>query len=133
MFTSSFLTYRCNDALIVTATESIGSLAATDVRKEADCMMADVRAGGLKKVIFEMSRADYFGSHMIELMVLVWRHLSPLQGTLALCQLSPAAREVLHIVNLDSLWPICDTLEQALAVSSECWEPRPHGQGEAGK
>jgi stage II sporulation protein AA (anti-sigma F factor antagonist) len=100
----------------------IGSLNAAEVRKEAEGLMAEVHAHGTTKVVFDMCRADYFGSQVIELMILVWRYLAPASGTLTLCRLSPAAKEMLHVVGLDALWPVCDTLDQALAAPVECGE-----------
>ena len=92
MATKLFTTCCRDQALVVAPTAPIGSLYVADVRKEADGLMAEVHAQGAKKVVFDMSRADYFGSQVIELMILVWRKLSAVQGTLALCQMSPAAR-----------------------------------------
>jgi anti-anti-sigma factor len=119
MSTKLYSTYCQDHALVVAPLEPIGSLYATDMRKEAEGLMAEVHAQGVKKVVFEMSRADYFGSQVIELMILVWRRLAAVQGTLALCCLSPAAREMLHIVNLDTIWRICSTLEEALVEPTE--------------
>src|SRR6516225_7411372 len=119
MSTKLFSTYCRDHALVVAPTEPIGSLYATDVRKEAEGLMAEVNAQGIKKVVFDMGRADYFGSQVIELMILVWRKLSAVQGTLALCRMSPAAREMMHIVNLDTIWRICNTLDEALAEPAE--------------
>jgi anti-anti-sigma factor len=119
MSTKLFSTYCRDHALVVAPTAPIGSLYAADMRKEAEGLMAEVHAQGVKKVIFDMSRADYFGSQVIELMILVWRRLSTLQGKLALCRMSPAAREMLHIVNLDTIWRICQTLEEALSEPAE--------------
>jgi anti-anti-sigma factor len=119
MSTRLFSTYCRDGALIVAPVEPIGSLNAAEVRGEAEGLMAEVHAQGVAKVIFEMSRADYFGSQVIELMILVWRYLAPAQGRLALCQLSPAAKEMLHVVGLDTLWPVCDTLDEALAAKGQ--------------
>ena len=88
--------------------------------------MAEVHAQSVK-AIFDMSRADYFGSQVIELMILVWRRLAPVQGTLAICRISPAAREMMHIVNLDTIWRICDTLEEALAEPAQIGEKQADG------
>jgi anti-anti-sigma factor len=122
MSTRLFSTYCSDHALVVAPMSPIGSLCAADVRREAQDLMAEVHAEGVAKVIFDMDRAEYFGSQVIELMILVWRYLAPARGTLVLCRLSPAAREMLHIVGLDTLWPICDTIEQALATSPLCEE-----------
>jgi len=119
MSTRLFSTYSQDHALVVAPLKPIGSLSASEVRKEADDLMAEVHAHGVAKVVFDMGRADYFGSQVIELIILVWRHLSPAHGTLVLCRLSPAAREMLQIVGLDKLWAIYDTLDEALVTAEE--------------
>jgi anti-anti-sigma factor len=122
MSTQLFSTYCRDQALVVAPTESIGSLHAVGVRKVAEGLMAEVHAAGVKKVVFDMSRADYFGSQVIELMIVVWRRLAAEQGTLTFCRMSPAAREMMHIVNLDSIWRIYDTLDEALAEPAQAME-----------
>ena len=117
-----FTTSCHGDALVVAAKEAVGSLSSIDVRDEADCLMAQMHTSGLKKLVFDLERADYFGSQMIELMIITWRYLSPTQGTLALCHVSEAGREVLHVVGLDKFWPVCNTLDEALAASQQGWK-----------
>jgi anti-anti-sigma factor len=117
-----FTTSRFNDTLVVSAKQAIGSLDSTDVRHEADCLMEQLHTLNLKKLVFDLGKADYFGSQMIELMIIAWRYLSPVHGTLSLCQVSEAGRGVLRVVGLDAFWPVCDTLDEALAVSDACWE-----------
>jgi anti-sigma B factor antagonist len=119
MSTKLFSTYCRDGALVVAPLEPIGSLNAAEVRTEAEGLMAEVHAQGLTKVIFEMSRADYFGSQVIELMILVWRYLAPARGTIVLCCLSPAAKDMMHVVGLNTLWPICNTLDEAVAVPAQ--------------
>jgi len=117
-----FTTCRHGDALVVAANAAIGSLSSTDVRGEADCLMAQMHESGLKKLVFDLERADYFGSQMIELMIIAWRYVSPAHGALALCHVSAAGREVLRIVGLDKFWPVCNTLDEAIAASQNCSE-----------
>ncbi len=127
MSTKLFSTYCRDQALIVAPTESIGSLHTVGVRKEAEALMAEVHAACINKVVFDMSRAEYFGSQVIELMIVVWRRLAAVQGTLVFCQMSPAAREMMHIVNLDSIWRIYDTLDEALAEPAQAMEKQADG------
>jgi anti-anti-sigma factor len=127
MSTKLFSTYSRDHSLVVAPIEPIGSLYAVDVRKEAEGLMAEVNAQGVNKVVFDMSRADYFGSQVIELMIIVWRRLASVHGTLSLCRMSPAAREMMHIVNLDSIWRICDTLDEALAEPAQAGEKQGDG------
>jgi anti-anti-sigma factor len=116
MSTKLFSTYDRQGALVVAAMGPIGSLSAAEVRREAESLMAEVNAHRITKVVFDMDRAEYFGSQVLELMILVWRYLAPAKGAMFLCRLSPAAREMLQVVGLDKLWPVCESLDQALAA-----------------
>ena len=88
----------------------------------ADCLLSQIHALGINKLVFDLERADYFGSQMIELLIIAWRYVSPAHGTLALCHVSAAGREVLRVVGLDKFWPLCDTLDEALASPQKRWE-----------
>ena len=92
MSTKLFSTYDRQGALVVAAMGPIGSLSAAEVRKEAEGLMAEVNALRINKVVFDMDQAEYFGSQVLELMILVWRYLAPVKGSMALCRLSPAAQ-----------------------------------------
>ena len=111
-----FTTYRQGDALVAVAQGTVGSLGAADARFEVDALLAQIHEWGLQKLVFDMGKADYFGSQMIELMIIAWRRLASDHGILALCQLSETGREVMHTVGLDKLWPVCNTLDEALAA-----------------
>ena len=117
-----FTTSCQGDALVAVAEGAIGSLGPVDARREADCLLAQMQAEGVKKLVIDLGKANYFGSHMIELMIITWRHLSPAHGILALCQVSETGREVLEAVGLDKFWPVCNTLDEALAAAAPCWE-----------
>jgi anti-anti-sigma factor len=115
MSTKLFSTYESQGALVVAANGPIGSLSAAEVRKEAEGLMAEVNALRINTIVFDMDRAEYFGSQVLELMILVWRYLAPAKGSMTVCRLSPAAREMLQVVGLDKLWPVRDTVDEALA------------------
>jgi len=111
-----FTTSRHGDALVVAADAAVGSLNASDFHDEADRLIAQMRESSLKKLVFDLKRAEYFGSQMLELMISVWRHVSPANGALALCHVSEAGRDVLHVVGLDMFWPVCNTLDEAISA-----------------
>ena len=112
-----FTTSHQGDALVAVAEGDVGSLGTGDARLEVDSLLAQMREWDVHKLVFDMSKADYFGSQMIELMIIAWRRLASVNGMLALCRLSATGREVMHTVGLDKLWPTCNTLDEALAAS----------------
>jgi len=115
-----FTTSRQGDTLVAVAQGAIGSLGPVDTRLEADCLLAEMQEEGVQKLVLDLGKAEYFGSQMIELMIIAWRHLAQTHGMLALCQVSETGQEVLHAVGLDKFWPVCRTLDEALAASPLC-------------
>jgi anti-anti-sigma factor len=109
---------RC-DTLIVTAAGNISSLASANMQTETNRLLEKVRDLGIKNLVFDLSKADCFGTSMLELMHALWRHMRQAKGTMALCNVSKIGREILGVTRLDTLWPVCDTLEEAINIVAE--------------
>jgi anti-anti-sigma factor len=67
-------------------------------------------------VVVDLSNIDFFGSSFIELLFRLWSRLKGRQGQFAMCGVSEYCREVLSVTNLDQLWQIYDSAEQAAAA-----------------
>lgn len=74
---------------------------------------AEARAA---RMVIDLKGVEFFSSSFIELLFRVWNRLKRGDGRFALCNLHEYCREVLRITNLDKLWSICDTREQAIAA-----------------
>ena len=111
-----FTTSRQGDALVAVAEADVGSLGTANTRLEVDSLLMQMREWGVQKLVFDMSKAEYFGSQMIELMIIAWRRLASVNGILALCRALGDRAGSLHTVGLDKLWPTCNTLDEALAA-----------------
>lgn len=66
-------------------------------------------------LVVDLSHVDFFGSSFIELLFRVWSRLHARGGHFALCGLSPYCREVIEVTNLDKLWTLYDTVDEAVA------------------
>jgi anti-sigma B factor antagonist len=66
-------------------------------------------------VVVDMSHVEFFGSSFIEVLYRVWSRLQARGGHLALSGLSPYCREVIEVTNLDQLWMLYDTVDEAVA------------------
>jgi anti-anti-sigma factor len=75
-----------------------------------------VAGGDTRRVVVDLSNTEFFGSSFIEVLFRLWRRLSEHGGKFALCLSAPYCVEVLKVTHLDSLWPICPTLDQAVAA-----------------
>ncbi len=69
-------------------------------------------------VIVDLSGIDYFGSIFISLLLRFWARVRPRGGTMVLCGASPAAQELLRLTALDTLFPLYDTVEEAISALS---------------
>lgn len=66
-------------------------------------------------LVVDLSHVDFFGSSFIEILYRVWSRLHARGGHFALCGLSPYCREVIEVTNLNTLWPVYDSVDEAVA------------------
>lgn len=105
--------------LVIVPLGSVGSLAGEGVNAELEELTARLRDSGLKQVIFDFHKVDYFGSSMLGAMHTVWKLVAAGGGKMAVCNLSDVEREVLEVSRFDTLWPIYATREEAMAAVSD--------------
>jgi anti-anti-sigma factor len=68
----------------------------------------------IRHVVLDFHKTDYYGSTALGFFVKLLKRVRELGGRMALCGLSDHGREILKVTNLDSLWPICASREEAL-------------------
>lgn len=66
-------------------------------------------------LVVDLSRIEFFGSSFIEVLFRLWSRMNGRSGKFALCGLSPYCREVIEVTNLNTLWTIYDTVDEAVA------------------
>lgn len=66
-------------------------------------------------LVVDLSHVEFFGSSFIETLFRLWSRLNGRQGKFALCGLSPYCREVIMVTNLNRLWTIYDSVDEAIA------------------
>jgi anti-sigma B factor antagonist len=72
------------------------------------------RESPLRQIVIDFGQMTYFGSGMLEAILLLWNHIHPSGGKLRLCNVSPVGREILDVSNFSTLWPICENRQAAL-------------------
>ena len=103
-----------NDTLIVMPLRSMGSLAEESVRPELDTILEQIRHPDMRHAVIDLSEISYFGTSMLEAMYSIWRRIRDDEGKMVLCNVSTMGREILRVSRFDTLWPICDSREEAL-------------------
>ncbi|MCA9142214.1 MAG: STAS domain-containing protein [Planctomycetaceae bacterium] len=109
-----FTVEQADDTVIFAAIGSIGGLVEDAARTEWDALLNQVDAANATHAIIDLGALDYFGSIMLELLVVLWKRVSAKGGKLALCKVSPVGLEILHTAKFDTLWPIVADREEAL-------------------
>jgi len=105
--------------LIVMPLSSVGSLAGENVNHELNDLVTRLDDSGLKHVVFDFAKVSYFGSSMLGAMHAMWKHVSAADGKMVVCNVSDVEREVLQVSRFDTLWPVYDSREEALAAVAE--------------
>ena len=102
------------DAVVVTPASNVESMSWDIVENAAELVMAPLSQQRAPLVVFDLSQVSYFGSVFLALLLRCHKLVRQKGGELVLCGASKLARELLQITNLDTLWAIYDTREQAL-------------------
>ena len=82
----------------------------------ANEVFEELNSETITNVILDFHRTDYYGSTALAFFVKFWKRIKSRGGTMVFCNVSPHEREILELTNLTSLWPICDSREDALAL-----------------
>jgi len=110
----AILFQRDGDCLWVTPQSSHKDLCLTP---EMDALRRELDNSGLIRVIVDLSSLPYFGSMLLDLLVVLWRRVGRRDGRLILYKPSPVGREVLSAAKLDQLWPLAETREEAFELA----------------
>jgi anti-sigma B factor antagonist len=68
------------------------------------------------QMVLDFSHVEFFGSSFIEVLFRVWKRLQQRGGGFALANVSTYCQEVLKTTHLDTLWPVCATVDDAAAL-----------------
>ena len=108
-----------DQAAVISPLESVKSFADEDVRNEWGELIDLIETAHAKNLILDLGRLSFFGSTMLEWIVVLGKKVREQQGKMVICNCRPATLEVLHIAKFDTLWPIVETREDALAKLTE--------------
>lgn len=111
-----FTVEKNDDVVIFAAIGALGTLVEDAAREEWDALLAQIDDANAKHAVIDLGALDYFGSIMLELLVVLWKRVSAGGGKLALCNVSIVGKEILSTAKFDTLWPIVDDCEQAIEI-----------------
>jgi anti-anti-sigma factor len=102
------------DTLILMLLSDVSTLIPEKAKLELDDALKMLELPEVRHVVVDFEQISFFGSLMLGSLHLIWRHTRKAGGKMALCNVSPTGREVLEVARFDTLWPICNTREEAL-------------------
>ncbi len=102
------------DAVVVTPASNVENMSWDVVEHAADLVLAPLARQKVPLVVIDLSQVSYFGSVFLALLLRCHKLVRQKGGELVLCGASKLARELLQITNLDTLWAIYDSRDEAL-------------------
>ena len=109
-----FKVEQSGDTLIFSAIDAIGGLVEDEARVEWDALLEQLSEQGATSAVMDLGALDYFGSIVLELMVVLWKRVSAQGGKLAVCNVSDVGLEILKTAKFDTIWPIVRSRDDAL-------------------
>ena len=113
MAVKTFQFEREADCLIVTPLVNLRELDFPAIEGGAQEVLAFLDQGAVKNVIIDFQNTDYYGSTALGFFVKLWKRVRQRNGKLAFCNVSTNEKEILSATKLDTLWPICETRDDA--------------------
>lgn len=101
---------------IIVLPKNLSMLANIDVLDEFDALVAGLQREGTKEVVIDFGCISYFGSGTLEALLHLWKQVTAAGGKMALCNVSDIGREIFSISRFDTVWPICNTRDAAIAA-----------------
>ena len=108
-----FTVEHADDILIVSFLGSIGALEDTAIRDDWAEVLDLLEPNHVQHAVIDLGKLEYFGSIVLELLVVLWKRLSGKGGKLALCNVSTVGREILQIAKFDTIWQIVPGIQDA--------------------
>ena len=80
----------------------------------AALVLEAIRRRTIPLVVVDLGQIGSFGSAFLALLIRLWKDVSTRGGTMVVSGASPAARELLRLTKLDTVWPLYETRREAI-------------------
>ena len=116
----SFVQARVDgDILVIMPLRNIGSVEHEATQAEWQDVLSQLQTAAVRHAVLDFGTIAYFGSAILEYIVMLSRAVRAKQGQLAICNLSELGRDILATTRFDRLGIIVPTRAEALqAVQS---------------
>ena len=108
------------DTYVLTPLVNLGELEYGRIERDGQFALERIDKSKVKNIVVDFCNTEYCGSTALGFLLRIWKRTRGFGGHMALCNVSPQEMEILTQMRLDSLWSICDSMEDALrAVHDE--------------
>jgi anti-anti-sigma factor len=107
---------QIDNTIIVVPTVDLRELEYQRIEDGAREILGLLNGTGIKNVVIDLHKTDYYGSAALGFFVNLLTKVRRLNGRLAFCNVSAHEKEILQVTQLDHLWPICSSRNQALVA-----------------
>lgn len=114
-----FSVARADNAIILTPQRDLSEFDFAQIDAEATVLLGQISKDVGANVVVDFSKMDYCGSTALSFFTRLFKRTRQQGGEMAFCNVSDDEREVLRITRLSSLWPICESLDDALVAVAE--------------
>jgi anti-anti-sigma factor len=114
--TGIFELHREGDTLILIPQTDLREFEYQHIEAGARDVLDLLASGAVKNVVMDFHKTDYYGSTALGFFIKLWKRVRGRKGQLAFCNVSAHEMEILRGTNLDRLWPICPSRQEALAA-----------------
>jgi anti-sigma B factor antagonist len=102
------------DAVVLIPADDIESINWDVIEQTTQMILKPLREMPVPLVVVDLTGIKYFGSVFLALLLRVHKQVKARGGEMVLCGAKNAARDMLRITALDTLWAIYDTQPEAL-------------------
>ena len=103
--------------IVLSAVSNINVLSDEAVREECGLLIDQISQHNTTNLVIDLEAVDQFDSIIVELMVILWKHIKTSTGKFVVCNVSAAGKQALQTTKLGSLWTIVPSREEALTFA----------------
>jgi anti-anti-sigma factor len=114
----SFHLERHGEIAVLIPSPEVEGMQENLIQQAAQMVLAPLKQDPPAGLVIDLSRVNYFGSVFLSFLLRCYTPVKKHGSEMVLAGVSDRIRELLHLTNLDTLWAIYDTREEALKALS---------------
>lgn len=112
--TQSFLLERRGDVAVIIPSPEVEGMSESVIQQAAQMVLSPLKADTPAGLVIDLSQVKYFGSVFLSFLLRCHTPMRINGSEMVLAGVNDRIRELLRLTNLDTLWAIYDTREEAL-------------------